>query len=98
MARIVKGIILDGCVSVTAVKCTDAVNRAISLHGLSPVAAAALGRTLAATLEIASGLKGATDSVTVNIKGEAPLRRPRPACRSPSAAGPPEDSPHSRAR
>ena len=82
MARIVKGIILDGCVSVTAVKCTDAVNRAISLHGLSPVAAAALGRTLAATLEIASGLKGATDSVTVNIKGEGPLGRIVTACDS----------------
>ncbi len=82
MAKIVKGIILDGCVSVTAIRCTDTVNRAIALHGLSPVCAAALGRTMAATLGLAASLKGDRDSVTVNVKGTGPIGRIVTACDS----------------
>ena len=70
MGKIIKGLIYGGSVSVTVIKSTDIVNRAITYHKLSPVAAAALGRTLTATAYLGSRLKTAGGSVTVNIKGD----------------------------
>lgn len=68
-----RGLLFDGCASVTAISCRRLVDRAISLHGLSPVAAAALGRTLTVTAVMARELKHPEDSLTVTLKGGGPL-------------------------
>ena len=44
-----KGVAFNGKISVTVIEATDIVNKAIEIHSLSPLAAAALGRTLIAT-------------------------------------------------
>ena len=49
---------------------TEMVNRAIKHHGLSPLAAAALGRTLTACTFMASGLKNEKDDLSVTIAGD----------------------------
>ena len=48
---------------------TDVVNEAIKIHGLSPVCAAALGRTLTATAFMASCLKDENSKLSVTIDG-----------------------------
>lgn len=52
---------------------TDMVRRAREVHGLSPVASAALGRTLTAAAMMSKLLKGDRGSLTIQIKGEGPL-------------------------
>ena len=46
MDSIAKALVFDGQVKVVAFKTTDLVNEAIRLHGLSPLAAEALGKVL----------------------------------------------------
>ena len=73
MGKIAKALIYEGAVSVAAVSATDIVNEAITLHSLSPVCAAAVGRTLIATAYLGSRLKNELGSITVNIKGDGPI-------------------------
>ena len=49
---------------------TDMVNDAIKIHGLSPVCAAALGRTLTVCTFMASNLKNDSDKLSVTIAGD----------------------------
>lgn len=65
-----KGSAFDNNVSVTVIEATDLVNKAIKIHGLSPLAAAALGRTLIATAFMASTLKTEGDRVSVTLNGD----------------------------
>lgn len=51
---------------------TDMVNDAIKIHGLSPVCAAALGRTLTVCTFMASTLKNASDKLSVTVAGDGP--------------------------
>ena len=53
--------IIDNQIVVTAVETKDIVNKAIKLHGLSPVAAAALGRTLTMAAMMGKELKNESD-------------------------------------
>lgn len=69
MGKILKTLMFDNQISVSLLDTTDVVNKAIEFHGLSPVAAAALGRTLTVTAFMASGLKNPRDSVTVTVSG-----------------------------
>jgi molecular chaperone Hsp33 len=54
---------------------TNTVKTAAIMHDLSPVAAAALGRTLSATAILSKMLKNKKDTVTVQINGGGPLGR-----------------------
>ena len=63
----------DGRVNIICISTTDLVQDARKIHDLSPLATAALGRTLTMASIIASGLKGENDSITLQIKGNGPI-------------------------
>ena len=67
---LLKGLICNGEISVAVLKTTDMVNEGIRIHGLSPVAAAAFGRTMTAATFMASGLKNKEDKLYVTVKGD----------------------------
>ena len=73
MSNIVKMLAFGNTIQGVAVDSTQIVARAQELHRLSPVAAAALGRTLSAAVMMASDFKGVNDILTVQIKGDGPL-------------------------
>lgn len=66
---IYKTLIWDDQVSLAVLDTTALVNEAIRRHALTPVAAAALGRTMSATAYLCSWLKAAESSLSVTIKG-----------------------------
>ena len=57
MGKLYKTLIFDGEISLSILETTDVVNQAIKFHNLTPVCAAALGRTLTVTAFMASSLK-----------------------------------------
>lgn len=63
----------DGFVRMIACESTKTCEEARRIHGTSPVASAALGRTLTAAALMSGQLKNETDSVTLNISGRGPL-------------------------
>ena len=63
----------DGFVKAAAVCSRDLTERARSIHCLSPVATAALGRALAGASMMGNALKGQGESLTLQIKGGGPL-------------------------
>ena len=65
--------IIENAVIVTAVESKDIVNRAIGIHKLSPVAAAALGRALTMAALMGKEFKNKQDYLTVTIDGGGPL-------------------------
>ncbi len=69
ISKICKTLIFGGEVSLAVLDTTALVNEAIRIHRLTPVAAAALGRTLTASAYLCSWLKGEDDSLSVTIKG-----------------------------
>ena len=71
--NIITGICADGMARVIAVDSTATVQRALEIHNTTPVATAALGRTLTCASLLSSGLKNDTDSVTLSIKGDGPI-------------------------
>ena len=73
MKNLLKAILADGQATVTIEDSTEMVQKAIETHALSPVAAAALGRTLTMTSMMGASLKNETDYLSVTIKGDGPL-------------------------
>lgn len=71
MGKLIRCISEDGTLTVMAADTTDIVNRAQEIHGTSAVVSAALGRLLTAASLMGSALKGADDSVTLRINGNA---------------------------
>ena len=69
MSAIHKTLIWGGQVSLAVLDTTQIVNEAIRRHGLTPVAAAALGRTMSATAYLCSWLKADTSTLSVSIEG-----------------------------
>ncbi len=69
MGKVLKGLIFDGEISLSIMDTTDIVNKAIELHKLSPLSAAALGRTLTACTFMATTLKNDGDKISVTVKG-----------------------------
>ena len=63
----------DGYVKAVAVSTRDLTERARQIHKTTPVATAALGRTLAAASMMGNALKGEGASLTLQIKGDGPL-------------------------
>ena len=70
MNKILKTLIYDKQLSLAILDTTDMVNDAIKIHNLSPLSAAALGRTMTVTTFMASTLKNASDKLSVTIKGD----------------------------
>ncbi len=66
---ILKTLILDGEVSLAVLDTTALVEEAIRRHALTPVAAAALGRTMSATTYLCSWLKDGESSLSVTVCG-----------------------------
>ena len=62
MGKIIRAMDEAGMVRVNFIDSTDIVNRAQKIHMTSPVATAALGRTLSITAIMGSMLKGEADS------------------------------------
>ena len=73
MAEIINGVVCGGEIAVTVIKSTDIVNKAIEYFELSPVAAAALGRTLSMASIMGYGLKNDGDHLTVVLNGGGPI-------------------------
>lgn len=63
----------DGNARIIIINSKAMVNEAIRIHGLSPTASAALGRTLTAASMIGVMLKDKDDSVTLTFNGDGPL-------------------------
>lgn len=70
MGKLLKALVYGGEISVSVLDTTDMVNESIKIHKLSPVAAAAFGRTLTACTFMSSGLKNKEDKLYVNVKGD----------------------------
>lgn len=73
MAGIKRAITTDGAIRAYCIDSTDIVQTAYEYHHTTPVATAALGRTLTMCAVMGSQLKGQNDSLTVLIKGDGPL-------------------------
>ena len=58
--------------SLSVLETTEMVNDAIRIHGLSPVSAAALGRTLTVCTFMSSNLKSREDKLSVTVAGDGP--------------------------
>jgi len=63
----------DGNARIIIINSKAMVNEAIRIHGLSPTASAALGRTLTAASMIGVMLKDKNDSVTLTFNGDGTL-------------------------
>ena len=82
MDKIVKALIFDDAVSICVIKSTSIVNKAIKLFNLSPVAAAALGRTLTITTYMSSELKNKHDNLTITVDGGGEIGKIVTSCDS----------------
>ena len=58
--------------SLSVLETTDMVNDAVRIHKLSPVAAAALGRTMTVCTFMSSNLKSVGDKLSVTVAGDGP--------------------------
>ena len=73
MDEIIRAVTQDGYVKISAISGRSIVERARQLHGLSPVASAALGRTLCACSMLGDLLKEEKATVTLRINGAGPI-------------------------
>ena len=69
VSKLYRALVFDERVSLAVLDTTAVVNEAISRHGLSPVAAAALGRTMTAAAYLAGWLKEEKSSLSVSVDG-----------------------------
>lgn len=70
MNKLLKGLIYNDSISLSVLETTDMVNEGIKLHNLTPLTAAALGRTLTVCTFMSSELKNDTDKLSVTVKGD----------------------------
>ena len=70
MNKLLKTIVFDNQITLSVLDTTDMVNEAIKIHSLSPVCAAALGRTLTVCTFMSSTLKNKGDKLSVTIAGD----------------------------
>lgn len=69
VSKLYRALVFDERVSLAVLDTTALVNEAISRHALSPVAAAALGRTMTAAAYLAGWLKEERSSLSVSVDG-----------------------------
>lgn len=70
---LLRGSSIDGAIRVFVAITTELSEHARKIHNTTPVATAALGRTLTAAAIMGAGLKNETDSTTIQFKGDGPL-------------------------
>lgn len=73
MDKIVKFLAYNGKINIVCAQTNELVEKALKTHDLSPVATAALGRTLTMASIMGSNLKGENDVISIQIKGNGPL-------------------------
>ncbi len=73
MDKIIKAVLFGGKARVALIDSTETVNKAIKTHDLTPLAAAALGRSLTVGAYIESNLKDATNKFNLIINGGGPI-------------------------
>lgn len=73
MDEIIRAVTEDGFAKITVITGRDIVERARQIHDLSPVATAALGRTLMAASILGDMLKEDDATVTVRLNGGGPI-------------------------
>ncbi len=71
--RIIRAITCDGAVKILAMTAKETVDEAAKIHNLTPLTAAALGRTLIAASLLGNDLKGEEHSLTLRIEGDGPI-------------------------
>lgn len=71
--RIIKFLAYDGKVNIVCANTSYLVEQARKTHDLSPVATAALGRTLTIASIMGINMKDTKDSLTIQVKGDGPL-------------------------
>lgn len=70
---IIRGTAADNQIRVFAATTREMVDTARSLHEMSPLATAALGRTMTAAAMMGAMMKGEDDLLTIQIKGSGPI-------------------------
>ncbi len=73
MDKIIKAVLFGGKARVALIETTETVNQAIKTHDLTPLAAAALGRSLTVGAYIESNLKSETNKFNLIINGGGPI-------------------------
>ena len=73
MDRIIRATAGDGFIKMAVIYARDTVERAREIHGLSPTASAALGRTLCAASILGDAMKEENASLTIRINGGGPI-------------------------
>lgn len=73
MDKIIKAVLFGGKARVALIETTETVNKAIKTHDLTPLAAAALGRSLTVGAYIESNLKSETHKFNLIINGGGPI-------------------------
>ena len=73
MSSVLTKALIENSIVISAVESKDIVNTALKLHGLSPVATAALGRALTMAALMGADLKNADDYLSATIKGDGEL-------------------------
>ena len=71
--RIIRALAYGGKVNIKCIDTTNLVEEARKIHGLSPVATAALGRLLTMACLMGSDIKESEDSITLQIKADGPI-------------------------
>lgn len=71
--KIIKCLAYNGKISITCATTTNMVEEARKTHDLSPVATAALGRSITMTAIMGSEMKNKSDKLTVQIKGNGSI-------------------------
>lgn len=69
VSKLYRALVFNGRVSLAVLDSTAIVNEAIKRHHLTPVAAAALGRTMSAAVYLAGWLKEETSSLSLSVDG-----------------------------
>ncbi len=73
MDQIIHATAAEGSIKMTVITARDTVQRAREIHGCSPTAAAALGRTLCAASLLGESMKEDKASLTIRINGGGPI-------------------------
>lgn len=73
MDKIIRATAADGFVKMAVITARDTVERARQIHGLSPTACAALGRTLCGASLLGQAMKEERASLTIRINGGGPI-------------------------
>ena len=73
MDRIIRATAGDGFIKMAVIDSRDLVQRAREIHGCSPTASAALGRTLSAASLLGDMMKEENGTLTIRVNGSGPI-------------------------